>query len=277
MSKLTLMYITNSAHEAARVIQAGVDRIFVDLEKIGKEERQRGLDTVISGHTVADVATIRTALPKAEILVRLNPIGPYSRDEVNEVIQAGANLVMLPMFTTKEEVETLVNLVAGRVRISLLLETQQALVRLPEYLQLSEYIDEIHIGLNDLHLAMRLDFMFEIVASGLLDSVAERIKEKGIRFGFGGIARVGQGDIPAEEVLIEHVRLGSEIVILSRRFRENLPNDQGVLAAEIAKLREWEEKWRQLPHEELIAHSTALRQRIFEVARSRRQARAHSV
>lgn len=281
MSQLTLMYITNSLPEAARAIKAGADRIFVDLEKLGKEERQRGLDTVISDHDVTDVAAIRAALPEAEILVRINPMGPHSKDEVKQVIEAGADLVMLPMFTTVEEVDRLIDLVAGQVKINLLLETPQALVRLPELVERSRYIDEIHVGLNDLHLAMKLDFMFEIVASGLLDAVADRIKEKGIRFGFGGIARVGQGHIPAEDVLVEHVRLGSEIVILSRSFRANLPTDEqqgDVLAAEIAKLREWEEKLRKLPREELMARSDVVRRRIFEVARSLRgQARAHSV
>jgi hypothetical protein len=37
-------------------------------------------------------------------------------------------------------------------------------------------------------------------------------------FGFGGIARVGEGIIPGEVILGEHQRLGSNSVILSRTF-----------------------------------------------------------
>ena len=33
-------------------------------------------------------------------------------------------------------------------------------------------LDDFHIGLNDLHLDMGLDFMFELFASGLLDHAA---------------------------------------------------------------------------------------------------------
>lgn len=273
MGRLTLMYITNSPEKATQALDAGVDRIFVDLEKLGKHERQRGLDTVKSDHSISDVAVLREALPDAEILVRINPIGGHSQQEVEDVIRAGADLIMLPMFTTSEEVEALIDLVRGRARINLLLETPQALVRLPEYLHFAPYISEMHVGLNDMHLAMGLDFMFEVVAGGLLDAVSARIREHGIRFGFGGIARVGHGDIPAEEILLEHVRLGSELVILSRSFQRGLSvhgSHEGTLAHEIEKLRSWESKWRQLSTEELEERSNDLRRRIFALAKARR-------
>lgn len=272
-NRLTLMFITNSPDQASLALKAGADRIFIDLEKIGKQERQGGLDTVKSDHSVADVAAIREVLPDAEILVRINPLGAHSEGEVEAVIDAGANFIMLPMFTTPEEVETLLDLVRGRTRITLLLETPQALIRLPEYLRLSDDIHEIHVGLNDLHLAMKLDFMFEIVASGLLDRVAATIQEHGIRFGFGGIARVGHGDIPAEDILLEHVRLGSELVILSRSFHRDLLTEEDnelAFAHEIAQLRAWESKWRQLSPTELEERSSELRRRIFAFARTRR-------
>ena len=38
-------------------------------------------------------------------------------------------------------------------------------------------------------------------------------------FGFGGIARIGEGDLPSDHILGEHVRLGSTSVILSRTFK----------------------------------------------------------
>ena len=39
------------------------------------------------------------------------------------------------------------------------------------------------------------------------------------KFGFGGIARIGEGDLPSDNILGEHVRLGSQSVILSRTFK----------------------------------------------------------
>ena len=43
-------------------------------------------------------------------------------------------------------------------------------------------------------------------------------KDKNIPYGFGGIAALGKGMLPAECIIKEHYRLGSSIVILSRSF-----------------------------------------------------------
>lgn len=107
------MYITNRPEIAQIAESAGVDRIFVDLEYIGKSARQVGLDTVQSHHTIDDVVAIRAAIEKAELLVRVNPIHEAtkeyssSQDEINAVVRAGADIVMLPFFKTAAEVRTL--------------------------------------------------------------------------------------------------------------------------------------------------------------------------
>ena len=43
---LKLMYITNNADVALIAEKYGVDRIWVDLESLGKEERQQGMNSV---------------------------------------------------------------------------------------------------------------------------------------------------------------------------------------------------------------------------------------
>ena len=48
--------------------------------------------------------------------------------------------------------------------------------------------------------------------------LCEKIRKKGLPYGFGGIARLGTGDLPAEKVIMEHYRLGSTRAILSRSF-----------------------------------------------------------
>ena len=162
---LKLMYITNRPEIAQIAESAGVDRIFVDMEYIGKGERQRGLDTVKSHHTVRDVAAIKAAVEKAEVLVRVNPIHeatpdyPSSRDEIDATVAAGADIIMLPFFKTREEVQTFLELVGGRTRTMLLLETPEAVERIDEILTLPG-IDEVHIGLNDLSLGYGLPFMW---------------------------------------------------------------------------------------------------------------------
>ena len=48
---LKLMYITNRPEIAQIAESAGVDRIFVDMEYIGKAKRQYGTDSVLAGWT----------------------------------------------------------------------------------------------------------------------------------------------------------------------------------------------------------------------------------
>ena len=114
---ITLMYITNDPRIAAIAQDAGVDRVWVDLEYKGKEDRQAGMNTVKSNHTVADVKTLRPMLINSSLQVRVNPLDGDSEKEINDVIEAGADYVMLPMFKTREDVERFISLV-GSLRFS---------------------------------------------------------------------------------------------------------------------------------------------------------------
>ena len=223
MSNIKLMYVTNNPQVAAIAQTAGVDRLFVDMEYIGKDIRQGGMDTVQSRHTFDDVRNIRAIANKAQLLVRCNPIheatADYasSKEEIDEIVACGADIIMLPFFKTAQEVKTFVELVGGRAKTLPLIETKEAAECIDEILEI-DGIDELYIGLNDLHLSYGLTFMFQLLADGTVERLASKIKAKGIPYGFGGIARIGDGILPAERILTEHYRLGSTAVILSRSF-----------------------------------------------------------
>lgn len=220
---LKLMYITNRPEIAKIAENSGVDRIFIDMEYIGKSIRQGGMDTVQSHHTVEDIIKIRKIISKAQLMVRVNPIHDKtarycsSQEEINAVIDAGADLVMLPYFTTAEEVKHFVKIVNGRTKVFPLLESAKALSIIDEILDIPG-IDEIHIGLNDLSLDLGKKFMFELLSDGTVEELCIKFKKKGIPYGFGGIGRIGTGELPAEYIIKEHYRLGSTCAILSRSF-----------------------------------------------------------
>ena len=96
-------------------------------------------------------------------------------------------------------------------------------------------LDEVFVGLNDLHLSMGMHFMFEPLALGLVDTVARLARAQGLRCGFGGIARLEEGLLPGRDVLAEHLRLGSQAVILSRTFHR--PDSGERFEDEVATLR----------------------------------------
>ena len=243
---LKLMYITNSPEIALIAQKHGVDRIWVDLEYKGKEERQKGLNTVKSKHTVQDIKNIAPLMTSSQLLVRVNPWGAGSDEEIEAVIEAGADIIMLPMWKTANEVASFKKAVNRRIPIILLLETKEAVENLDEVLQL-EGIDEIHIGLNDLHLAYGYGFMFEPLADGLVESIISKVSAAGIPYGFGGIARLGEGTLPAERIVMEHYRLGSTRAILSRSFCnteliKDLDEIESVFENNLKNLRKYETK-----------------------------------
>lgn len=220
---LKLMYITNRPEIAQIAETAGVDRIFIDLEYIGKADRQGGMDTVQSRHTLDDVKKISEAITTAELLVRVNPIHnatdkyTSSEEEIGTAIDNGADIVMLPYFKTVDEVKRFLSAVNGRAKTMLLLETPEAVDIVDDLLCL-EGIDSIHIGLNDLSLGYGKKFMFELLTDGTVERLCIKFREKNIPYGFGGIASLGKGMIPAEMIIKEHYRLGSTCTILSRSF-----------------------------------------------------------
>lgn len=251
--------------------EAGVHRIFIDMETRGKIERQGHLDTHKGVHTLDDVARVAEVLQRAELMVRLNPPGPDSKAEVDEAIAAGAQRLMLPMFVSALEVAEFLADVGGRVPVTLLVETPQALARLPAYLPWFGAGDEVHFGLNDLSLGAGLSFLFEPLAGGMLDTPARLCREAGVAFGFGGVGRVGHGELPAEWVVGEHVRLGSDWVILSRAFHGGATDVDTLraqldLPAELTRLREVEQAFREGGERALRDNQQRLSTRVFELA-----------
>ena len=51
--------------------------------------------------------------------------------------------------------------------------------------------------------------LFEPLANGLIETLCDKFKKAGVPYGFGGIAILGDGMLPAERIIMEHYRLGS--------------------------------------------------------------------
>lgn len=231
---LELIQITNDAAFARRCDALAGFRVFVDLERLGKAERQAGRSTFISTHQVEDVGRIRAVLRSARLMVRVNPLHAGSREELEAVLAHRPDCVMLPMFSTAAELQAFSGLLAGRAPLVALLETAGALRTLDAWLA-TPGLQEVFVGLNDLHLSLGQRFMFEPLADGSVERVARACRAQGLRFGFGGIARLDEGLLPGRDVLAEHLRLGSQAVILSRTFHRGDPD--AVFEQEVAALR----------------------------------------
>lgn len=220
---LKLMYVTNRQDVALIAQNAGVDRIFIDMEYIGKDLRQGGMDTLQQKFTCDDIRNVKKVLTTTECIARCNPMHDEARDycsseeEIEGIVESGADIIMLPYFKTAKEVERFMRAVNSRTRTMLLVETPEAVENLNDILSVGG-IDEIHIGINDLSLGYKKHFMFELLADGTVDKLCDVFRSRNMTYGFGGITSPGQGLLPAERVIAEHYRLGSTIAILSRGF-----------------------------------------------------------
>ena len=249
-----LMILVDTAEEAISAQDAGIDRIFYDLEYVGKADRQHGRNTVISNNDIENLPAIRAVVHRSELLVRTNPIHSYTPMEVEKAIEYGADVLMLPMVIDEHDAEDYVRFINGRAKVCIMIETAASMARIDKILKVPG-VDEIFIGLNDLHISMGLTFMFELLSCGLVEYVANKCKNAGIKFGFGGIARIGEGLLPSDNILGEHVRLGSSSVILSRTFKGVFGVDvnarQVDLAEEVRKVRDRLEEissWNEAKH-----------------------------
>jgi len=231
---LELIQITNDPAFARRCDAVGGFRIFVDLERLGKAERQAGRNTFISTHAVDDIARVRGVLRQCRLMVRLNPLHDGTAAEIDTAIGQGADRLMLPMFENAAQLRAFCDLVAGRVPVTALLETAAALHSLDAWV-VTPGLSEVYVGLNDLHRSLGQRFMFEPLADGSVERVAVAARAQGLGFGFGGVARMDEGMLPGRDVLAEHVRLGSDCVILSRTFRRD--DIEAVFEQEVAHLR----------------------------------------
>lgn len=258
--KLTL--ITNDPVLASRADQASVDRIGVDLEHLGKAERQAGFETRLSRATWDDLARVAQSLSRSDLFVRLNPLNPGTAEEVETALGLGSKVVMLPFFRTPEEVAEFTRLIRGRAYTTILVETASAVVRIRDILSVSG-IDEVMIGLNDLRLQFEVGNHFEALASPLVDMLAAEVLRTGRPLGIGGVARVDDTALPIAPDLIyaQYPRLGATSAWIARKFLVG-PERGTDFAADIRALRDRLTDWGQQPAEELERARNELAQKV---------------
>jgi hypothetical protein len=244
---------------------------FVDLEVMGKAERQGHMASWKSKQTAEDVTRIREAVPEAHLIVRINPLHDGSAAEIDDVVARGADSVMLPMFHDRQTLERFLDLLGARARALPLFETAAAVAAIPEIAP-ALGLERLHIGLNDLHLDLGQDFLFQPLADGVLEAPAAALRAAGIVFGIGGVARAREGIVSPDYLLGEHVRLGSQAAILSQTFHRNAATLAELratmdFAEELRHLRAIHQRFRAMDAEGLERNRIETRDRIHDVVR----------
>lgn len=230
---MELMLFTNNAQLARNAAAAGVDRIVIDLEKRHKRARQHGYHLEQNDHTLEDVGRIKKAV-RIPVVCRINPIWDGSASEVDRALDSGADVLMLPMFSTFEEAAHFIDLVAGRARTNLLFETKSAVELAPSLRDLK--FDEAYVGLNDLRLSYGRRFAYQFLTDGTVGNVRACLPDH--PFGFGGITVLGKGTPLSSRLIIgELARLGSSQVIVRRAFKRDVIGQN--MAVEVRRIKKF--------------------------------------
>ena len=272
---INTFYITNNITEAQIVDKLDIDWIFIDLETVGKKNRQIGRNTVMSDHSISDVKKIKKVIINTKILLRCNPIGTHSKKEIEQINKtSGIDMVMLPFFKTAKEVKMFIELLdTSKVEPTLLIETISAIKNLNEILKLYPF-KYVHIGLNDLHIERNTSFMFEPFIDGLLDKTVSLLRSNNIKFGIGGIGKIGSDLLPTPECIInEHTRLKSSGVILSRSFKGDFNEVSKEffeieLKQSVIKFREQEKYSKTLDDNQLLENYNLMKNDINKVVKN---------
>jgi hypothetical protein len=242
--RMVLTLWTDDPECARAADRAGIDRIGLDLERLGKRERQADPRLWQTTHSEESLPLIGAELRRADLFARTNPPHAGWAEEADRLIAAGAKVLMLPAFHAASEVRDALAAVGGRARLVPLIETAEALADTPAIAAV-EGLQEAHFGLNDLAIGMRLPNRFQVLTRPELERAARTLTEAGLRVGVGGIGRARDDGLPVPSDLIyaQYPRLHATGALIARSFFAGLPPGDAALAGAVAAARERLAEW----------------------------------
>lgn len=238
---------------------AGISRVVVDWERREKDERQHGYHLEQNYLAKSDLIRVRKSFP-GKIVCRINPIHDKSDVEIDEAIDSGSDIIMLPMFKTIQEVDKFIVLVAKRAEIILLFECREA-IEIACELRNREF-EEVYIGLNDLSISLGLSFAYQVIEMSILDRMRDLFPDR--IFGFGGITILGGGyPLSTELILTEMARLDCRSVIIRRAFKRDVEGKDW--EKEIAAIRNEYDKLKKRNQKEIVHDREQLLTKIRKI------------
>jgi hypothetical protein len=222
---------------------AGIDRVGLDIEQLGKTDRQGPeLGARLSCHRLEDLERLKGRVRKGRLFCRLDPPHEGTRAQIEDALRNGARSLMLPFFHEVEQAEAFVEAIDGRAETLLLVETAPAAWRIDALARIGG-VDEIMVGLNDLSMDCRMASRFELLISPLMAAMSEAVRGNGKRFAVGGLGRWTDTELPTPPDLVyaQYPRLGAQGAWLARSFVRD--RDQSGLSAAVQQARRRLDHW----------------------------------
>lgn len=203
-------------------VAAGVDAVIVDCEELGKRGRQHGYDTEINRWRPRDCGHVRARSPHLRVICRIDSFreaGPAAIDQAREAVANGADEVILPMVDSTDEVRAILDAVAGRAAVGVMIETHWAVAAAAELSRMP--LRRVFVGLNDLMIERGSRHLFAHLLDGTVEQIRSQVET--IAFGFGGMTLPECGHpVPSRLLVAELARLRCDFTFLRRSFYRDL-------------------------------------------------------
>ena len=211
---LDLFLFTTDVGMARAAQDAGAASVIADWERYGKADRQSGYDTEINADTPSHVRALAGAL-RIPVTVRVDSLRGEAETDIERALDAGAEILMLPMAESAGDVERFLSLVRGRARTLIQVETAALAERVDTITGLGW--DYAYVGLNDLMISRRDTWLWTPLVDGTLDRIYDALAGRAV--GFGGVTIVSGGHpLPFSDLLSEMARLSCRLSFMRRTF-----------------------------------------------------------
>jgi citrate lyase beta subunit len=221
--KMKLILITKDIHEITLATRNGIRTIMVDLERRSKISRQNGKSLFISDHTPEDLILIRKIFPDIEIITRINSLYHGTTEEVDSVVHAGTDAIMVPYFQTANELYEMRSIIGDRAEFVPLFETIHSIESFQScHRQIGFH--SCHFGLNDLALEQGWNSIFAAFHWSPFEEAVGAARGLGLSFGIAGVGNQLDSSLPVDprDFFKRQVSLGCRNFWLSRSFRSIL-------------------------------------------------------
>lgn len=190
-----------------------VESYIVDLEKKGKSLRQQLYNTQISEHSIQDLKRVREITDK-NLICRVNPQNTINPTELSKVINLGADEILIPMVKYGDEIQRVLELVQGKVKVSIMLETKESLYNIEEFEAMPLY--RYYVGLNDLSIELNSKNLFKPLTEPYLKKIGGKTNKK---FGLAGLTHPNLGSpIPCRTLMRVMKQHKCSYAVLRRSF-----------------------------------------------------------
>lgn len=219
MTSLGLWLFVNDVAEAVCAEQAGFTGVVVDWEMPAEAGRQVNLELHQSNLDLV-LGELSTAI-HCPVMCRVNQYSDNTEEEVARALSQGANSILLPMVRKFEDALDFKNIISGKAKWGLMIETPEALEIAQQLAGLEP--DFVYVGLFDLMYTRDRKHLFEPLVNGEVTALRRQFHH--IPFGVAGLTVIDRGEpIPSLELLKELSYQNCDFTFLRRSFKRDICN-----------------------------------------------------